>query len=336
MRRLHSGQARAAVALAAVLVAGLIGASAYAGTSTTFTDETGDNPGGAAPDVTHTIVSIDDGTIRLEVETPNRQSLAPTDGITVYLNTDLDGTTGEAGSDYRIEAYGGAAGVALSRWTGSAWVPAGVASFTASFSGGIDARFRASDLGIDAGFSFFVYSAADNQDADYAPSNATAGGRYTFDPTADVDGDGVIAVDDDCPTKPAGSFDPNANGCPGPFESIEPVFRRTTIFSGGLTRFESPRFIGLPAGAKAVAKRGSRRETLTANADGVARSRLLDGTFAPGTVFTVLITKKNWIGYSARLIVTSQGPGIKVTQKRCTPPSGSSRPRSCAGIDDGS
>src|SRR4051812_36608607 len=152
------------VLLAAVLAAGgalcavlppLASSSPASAAEETFTDPADDNPGGVAPDITKITVGMStDGVIAIRIDTPNRTSIFQTDAVVMYMNTDLNASTGSAGSDYRIEAFGGSgAGVQLSRWSGSSWDRAVAPSFTGSFSGGITASVRREDIGVTSGFA---------------------------------------------------------------------------------------------------------------------------------------------------------------------------------------
>jgi hypothetical protein len=198
----------------------------------------------------------------------------------------------------------------------------------------VEAELDIADLGGPQAIEFNATSFRDATLVAYV-DGAPDFGFLTLDSLFDSDFDGALNPNDHCPSV-APSFDPNGNGCDGPFARIKPVLRRTTVFAAGLTRFVSPRLVGLPAGAKVVLRRGSQKETLSATARGLVRSHLLEGTFAAGTAFSLLITKRDWIGYSARLVVTSDGTGVRATKKRCTPPSGRPVRRPCASIDHGS
>lgn len=155
-----------------------------------FTDPANDNPKGLAPDITRIAVSLStDEVIAITIDTPNRTGQLPTDAVVMYMNTDLDTATGQAGSDHRIEAFGGEPGVFLARWSGSAWDRVSGSSFTGSFSGGVAARVNRADLGGTKGFSFFAVSFSNGVDPDWAPDSATAGDRLT----AKLDGTGGIS-----------------------------------------------------------------------------------------------------------------------------------------------
>jgi len=53
-------------------------------------------------------------------------------------------------------------------------------------------------------------------------------------PAPDGDGDGVPDASDTCPTLKAGSYDKDANGCPGPFEEFAVGFAYRTYDDGRL------------------------------------------------------------------------------------------------------
>ncbi len=153
-----------------------------------FVDPANDNPKGLAPDMTRVDVTLaTDGNLTIRIETPNRTSQLPTDAVVMYMNTDLDPSTGTVGADYRIEAFGGEPGVFLARWGGSSWDRVSSVSFSGEFSGGVTARMRRSDIGAPNGFSFFAVSFSNGLEPDYAPDGAPSGGRLT----AKLDGSGT-------------------------------------------------------------------------------------------------------------------------------------------------
>jgi hypothetical protein len=147
-----------AVALALALPAsGSAGAARGASGSTTFADSTGELSGG--PDITAVTVSNDDkGTLTFAIAVPNRPSLTQDMGVAVFLDTDLNASTGYAGgdgADYVIDYEGGTAD--LGKWNGSAWdwsTPQ--SSLVSSYSSGATLKLNVADLGGVSAFNFFV------------------------------------------------------------------------------------------------------------------------------------------------------------------------------------
>src|SRR5687767_5885284 len=180
--------------MAAVLAAaalGFAGAGAAspmrAAADEVFNDPANDNPSGVAPDITRVVVSLAaDEVITIRIDTPNRTGQLPTDAVVMYLNTDLDASTGAVGSDFRIEAFGGDPGVFLARWGGSSWDRVTGSSFSGQFSSGVTATVHRRDLGGTKGFSFFIVTFSNGLNPDYVPDDATGGGRLT----AKLDGTG--------------------------------------------------------------------------------------------------------------------------------------------------
>ena len=109
-----------------VILAGLAaaaGTALAASSASVFTDPSGDS--GAAPDVTEVQVGNDvvAGPLVLWITAPNRTTLGGSEGVVTYLDTDLNGDTGErrlqGGADFGIETM--SAGSRLYRWDGADW-----------------------------------------------------------------------------------------------------------------------------------------------------------------------------------------------------------------------
>jgi hypothetical protein len=140
-----------------------------------LTDPTGDS--GNAPDITDVSVGNDvvAGPIVIWVDVPNRTSLGPSDLMVVYVDTDLNQSTGGAdyaGSEYAIEMVGGR--LALFRWTGSDWAQVPAPTLNNAFFRGQKAlrvSIHPNDLGGTRAFNYYLFSAAGDQRGDYAPND---------------------------------------------------------------------------------------------------------------------------------------------------------------------
>ena len=147
-----------AVALALALPAsGSAGATRGATGSTTFTDSIGELSGG--PDITAVTVSNDDhGTLTFAIAIPDRASLSRDMGVAVFLDTDLDASTGNPsidGADYFIDYEGRTAD--LGKWNGSGWNwNTAQSSLVSSYASGATLKLNVADLGGDSAFNFFV------------------------------------------------------------------------------------------------------------------------------------------------------------------------------------
>ena len=136
-----------------------------------------------------------------------------------------------------------------------------------------------------------------------------------------------------CPTEPAG-YDPNHNGCPGPFVRVgRPTFLNQWVKSGGGLTFTAATLDSVENGSKVVIRVGSRKVTVTKKPGRPLVVRIVAGrTLSYGTVISVAITRPNEIGWYARYRVTPTG--LKRFGERCIPPGGGI-PRPCGSIDPG-
>lgn len=125
--------------------------------STTFNDSTGELSGG--PDITAVTVSNDDhGLLTFSIAVPDRPTLTGDMGVLVFLDTDLNASTGAPigdGAEYAIDYEGGTAD--LGKWNGSDWdwtTPQ--SSLTSAYAGGATLKVNVADLGGTSAFNFFV------------------------------------------------------------------------------------------------------------------------------------------------------------------------------------
>ena len=146
-------------ALAALAAAG---SALAASSASVFTDPSGDSD--AAPDLTEVQVGNDvvAGPIVLWITAPNRTALGGSEGVFAFLDTDLNGGTGNAdqgGADLAIETM--ASGSRLYRWDGSDWAQTAAPSLRhAWFPGQHAARIEIHprDVGSPRAFNFYVVS----------------------------------------------------------------------------------------------------------------------------------------------------------------------------------
>jgi hypothetical protein len=148
--------------LAAVAGLAAAGTALAAGSASVFTDPAGDS--GGAPDVTEVQVGNDvvAGPIVLWITAPNRTALGASEGVITYLDTDLNGESGNVdfgGADFAIETMSSAS--RLYRWDGADWAQAAAPSLRhAWFPGQHAARIELdpSDLGAARAFNFYLVS----------------------------------------------------------------------------------------------------------------------------------------------------------------------------------
>jgi len=127
---------------------------------TAFSDAAGDDMGGRAPDLLGTSVWSDAaGTVTVRAEIPGIPVLRPGVLYALFLDTDLDRTTGNltaGGADAVIAVDGDTGTLGLARWTGISWsfrVPH--ASVRGAWSGGPTISVDRAELGGTAAFRFW-------------------------------------------------------------------------------------------------------------------------------------------------------------------------------------
>lgn len=150
-------------------ITALSGTAAAAPPPAEFTDPAGDS--GPGPDITKLTVSADDaGTITFRVEIPNRPAIGPSHSILVFIDADSNRATGDRGTDYALGMLGSA--VALLRWNGTGVERVDPSSASGSYANGVATlSVKASDLGITAGFLFWVGTTDNvNDDSNWDPA----------------------------------------------------------------------------------------------------------------------------------------------------------------------
>lgn len=161
---------------------GAVPLSTLAPAAAFLTDPTGDS--GNAPDITEVSVGNDvvAGPIVIWVDTPNRTSFGSSDLVSVFLDTDLNRSTGAAeyaGAEYSIDRMGGTH--ALFRWAGTNWAQVPTPTLSTAFFRGLKAlrvSIHPNDLGGPKAFNYYVFSAVGDQSGDYAPNDAL--GSYSL------------------------------------------------------------------------------------------------------------------------------------------------------------
>ena len=248
MRRQFPRSLGLAALLAAVVLA--CAAPAGAANSASYTDPAGDNQGAGTANYAADIISLQvssqdngDMTVTITLESgPTQGVLFSGDFVQIGFDDDADPSTGEGGFEGAVRAYGqGTAAPPLGELcrlqpdtsqlacepypvTSTVSAPNHVLTFTFSQGNWFAIRIAA----------FTSYPRADGSccNVDLAPDS----GYYDYDVRADPDGDGVSGFADLCPNKKGGPFDRDADGCPGPYETLAPVkiryagFIRTSSF----------------------------------------------------------------------------------------------------------
>ncbi len=297
-----------------------------------YSDPAGD--AGSGPDIGNTTVSFSGGTLAFRIEVPNRTSWVSTEFVGLFFNTDNNQLNGDGGGEYAIWVFPADLVYQFGHYneTTQQYDLITTSSVTASVGNGvIDVSVRLTDLGNPAAFEIDVWSFVATGEADTAPDNR---GWYPPFDTRDADSDSISDTYDVCPTEPAGNYDPNHNGCPGPFDRVgRPTFLNQWVKSGGGLTFRVATLDSVENGSKVVVRVGSRKLTVTKKPGRPLVVRIVAGrTLSYGTVISVAITRPNEIGWYARYRVTPTG--LKRFGERCIPPGGGI-PRPCGSIDSG-
>ena len=169
----------AATALLALLVTGSSGARPSAATGMHITIEDPEGDSGTAPDLRWIHVGNDvvAGPIVFWITTPNREKLIDDDRLNIWLDTDVDPTTGQGvvrvGADYVI--FGDASGIAhLWHWTGRFLSPGPAPTLEwRQFDKALRVSIHPSALGGTRAFNFVIVSERD-------PDNDLASGSFSL------------------------------------------------------------------------------------------------------------------------------------------------------------
>jgi len=222
----------AALAATAGLVALCLVAVAGATNPQTYPDPVDTNP---APDVTSVTVSNDiSGTVSVRIELANRPSgLTAGDNLYMYVNTDRDTSTGCAGSEYRIYAFGSPLQFGVDPCVNGAFTEAGACCGSFS-SGGISFTIPADRIGHSTDFWFWIATAVNGNfgppQGDYVPDSDPSGSPLQYDAgqtlTLTFAGPGEGKV-----TSPARSLECDAS-CSATFDTGTSVTLTATPASG--------------------------------------------------------------------------------------------------------
>jgi hypothetical protein len=300
----------------------------------TYSDPVGD--AGTGADIANTTVSYSGGTLTFRIDIPNRPTWVSGEEVGLFFNTNGNQLDGDAGGEYRVSFFQSGADLFYSfeRYNEATQQYDSVTSsnVSASFGTGvIEVSLRPTDLGNPQVFEIDVWSFLPTGVADAAPDSR---GWYPPFDTRDSDSDAVSDTYDLCPTEAAGNYDPNHNGCAGPFDRVgRPVFRWEAIPVAGGLRFGLAVLDSVENGSKVVVRVGSRTQNSIKRAGRPLVVRIIVGrTLSYGTVIRVAITKPNEIGWYGQYRVTPNG--LKRFGERCIPPGGGT-PRGCGSIDRG-
>jgi hypothetical protein len=331
--------ASTAAVLATVALGVLAGPAAAGGPvlTHTYTDAVGDAATGA--DIGDTTVSFSAGVFTFLIEIPNRTTWTAGEVVQIFLNTDGNQVNNDVGSEYVIVTTNDASGAVasqLGRFNASVggYQLISAPSFGGSFADGVvEARVGLADLSAVPVIDVSVFSRVGGN-AD--PTDTAPDSRGWFSPgfdTRDADSDGVADNQDICPSDPAGNFDPNENGCAGPYERVSaprPAISAVPV-PGGL-RFQKAALVFIDRGARVVVKAGGRRQTSIKKARPLVLRIVVGRTLAYGSLITVSITETNEIGWYGQYRVTPRG--LKLSSRKCIAP-GRTSPVSCSSVDPG-
>ena len=297
-----------------------------------LTDPAGDATGAGA-DITRIDASNDSTTWTLRVAAPNHPGLQATENMQVYLDTDRNRSTGTNGYDFRVRVFGGdPMPIALERWTGGWGAADGLLS--SSFDAGLTARLSRTALGVAGSVDLAVLTVDGRTGllSDLAPGpSLSERWTYTFaSAQTDSDRDGVANPADRCPSVPAGPYDANRNGCPGPFPQIKAHVAYLFRLSAGSVYYTQLQVKDVPAASAVVLAGDGVREVRK----GAGASRtLIRHRFGAGDVIKLTATKRGWIGYYAEFRVLATGH-LALKRRACTSPTGTA-PIACAKVPRG-
>ena len=347
--------AAALVLTGSALLAISVAEGSSSANSTTFDDAGSDARAGA--DVTRVrATNQDDGQLVFVLTLPNRESLVGSESIQLFIDTDRNGNTGSSGADFAISIFAQTGRVFIDKWTGSSFSRQRQSLDSAFSTRTLTLRARQAEFSLSGWFEFWIvtYSSPYTADTRTLGDRAPDSGRWRHNMTpgtigtttttttaapADSDRDGVLDRSDACANRKAGPYDPNHNGCPGPFKTMSLRLNAPSRTFDNYTWwvFARPAVLGGAApGAKVVIDNGSKREVGFADGGGRYESRLLTERKYPlGRVITFKVTRSRWIGAQWEIKILNRAPGFSTHRRLCIPPSGGSA-RDCRNVDRGS
>jgi hypothetical protein len=323
----------AGVVLAATLLATVFVGASAAGNHTTFSDRVGDDSGGLAPDIaTVDVTSADNGDIQIKIGI-NEQggTFYVGDDVTVYVNSDLNGSTGITGgydAFFEVSAARDASGVG--RLTYRYCNTPAANDFDCHPYQGDDAKDEKTGINshqvtfLNGSSNWFTvgllvvgdYENPDNpaqKASDFAPDT----GNYQYAVGADTDNDRIAGQADLCPRFPGGKFDTKgsgqADGCP-PFYPVPNYTFRGSRF-GGTVVFSRLAVPNAPGGATVTLRAGGR---VVHRSGPGALPGIAGRSFHVGTTFTFIYSNPNYFGRYK--VARVSAAGLSVVGSGCTPP----------------
>lgn len=308
-------RARLALAVLCGTLALLVAAPAQAVNSQVFADPAGES--GAAPDVTQIRVSNDDqGGVTFVLTLGGQPSLRAGDSVFVDIDADLNLATGAPstnGADYLLNIFietGSLYTYKVCRWRGSwdctlqgRWSdrPATSSSHALTLSFQLPANATRT-------IRFWTQTWSNKTVFDFAPDGAPSGAVFSYEQrlTPDYDRDGLRGAADTCGRVPAGRFDRDKDGCPGPFPALpKPDFHfRGSVFPSYVKlRFFQVRHAP-PQTTVAVSFEG-RRVTRQGNG---RIAVLANRPLSFGTKIRISFAKPGWTGRYLDIRVGRSGP----------------------------
>jgi len=322
-----------AVAGVAAMVVLAFAAPAYADNNQTFMDATGDNQGAGTANFALDIISTnvdskDNGlvTFTVTVQSPvanQGQLMFNGDEVDVLIDADQNPSTGDPnGFEAGFKAFGNdgqpptAQFCNLSATNQLTCEPILAQNFASSVMGQQETltfKLVQSDL---TTIGFTVVTSYPNGAGGFNHDLLPDTGLDSFDLRADPDGDGYTGDGDACPNTPAGQFDTNHDGCPGPYLKLPLI----SIRYGGFTttsstvRYSSFSVVEIPA--KATVKVQTGKSTFSRKGPG-AIAGLANRTLASGTKITITVSQPGHCN-SQRVIRISPraGPGFVTLSNR--------------------
>jgi hypothetical protein len=155
------------VALLGILTANAVSSTAARSDpplkSQTYSDPPSDAPFGT-PDISSVLAeNWSDGTIGFKISIPRESTLFGNQGIGVYIDSDVNRSTGQSGDDYIVGVigqYGANPTYSLLKWTASGWTTVASQSLQGEFHAGdgVFVTFAKSELQVGSAFNFDVWA----------------------------------------------------------------------------------------------------------------------------------------------------------------------------------
>jgi hypothetical protein len=123
-----------------------------------YVDGLGDVASGGMDIKLVTVSNNDAGLLTFSIEVPSHERLPTNKSVAVYLDTDLNPSTGDGGSEYELHGIGSTNTIRIGKWNGSSYERLSNTGITGNFLRGETITINRSVMGYPVGFNLEAYT----------------------------------------------------------------------------------------------------------------------------------------------------------------------------------